>query len=500
MHMNNRLPSFYLLVIFCALSMPELTGVQAAILFFLIALILGVLTHKKDVMISPVAFIIVAYMLAFPLPMLFPGLYPDLWHAVLPQALESGMLWSVRGFAAFALGHALVEQLGKRARKRRWRDDAFYSARLSYTVYVLTCIGWLAILAWVISAMLFGITLVFIESDSVRANSVTGTLHQMLTMLFNLRYPFFLGFLILLFWKKIDRHLILLFVALFLVSLVEIITIGSKGSIIRGMVVFLLAQAFLPVRLNLKQAIFSLVALIAIYGSFAVITEYRTIMKAEYQAGRDVLEFTGQVESFKSALLSALPSSETATDRLTEVKREAVFSRFGAGMFSFANLMRFTGWQSPYEHAWESFLVPVYSIVPRTLMPGKPEFFDSGSNAQQYYGLSYGGVSVTLLGSLYYAWGYTGIIFGMAFVGGLFAYVVGRVRLLGYYSPHWLILLVVLMVPMLDVGVTIQAIIINFLRVAIVLWLLHLLFPLVRGSMLRRMSRFSGPIKRESRP
>jgi hypothetical protein len=497
--MRSRFPSLYLLAIFCTLSMLTLNGVEAALLFFLIASTLGILTYRRDVLISPVVFIIVAYALAFPLPMLFPGLYPDLWSEVSQQTLEYGMLWAVRGFGAFALGYVLVEQFGKGARKQRHWNEATYRDRIRYTVYVLTCIGWLAILAWASTTMLFGISLVFIESESVPVESGAGTLLQLLTLLSSLRYPFFLGFLILHFWRKTDKHLVLLAAGLILVSIVEIITIGSKGSIIRGVAVFMLSLALLPIKVNPKQLATGAVAIIAVYGSFAVITEYRSIMHDELSAGRDVFDYKVQAESFGGALLSSLPFSKAATERRTEVKSEVVLSRFGAGMFSFANMMKFTGRQSPHENAWESFLIPVYSIAPRALIPEKPEFFNSGRNAREYYGWAYGGISVTLLGSLYYAWGYMGIIFGMAFLGGLFAYLAKQSRLSGIYSPHWLIFLVLLMIPMLDVGQTFQAITTNLIRVAVILWLLHLSYPLVRGAMRRRMSRILNSMQRGAR-
>lgn len=479
--------------------MLPLSGVEAAMLFFLIALTVGILTYKKDVLVSPVVFIFVAYAFAYPLPMLLPGIYPNLWNNVSQQAIEYGMLWAVRGFGAFAFGYTLVEQFGAYAKKKKHWNGATYLNRNRYTVYVLTCIGWLAMLSWIVAVMLFGFSLTFIEGNRVQDDSGTGSLQQILTLLSSLRYPFFLGFLILHFWKKTDKHLILLGAGLIIVSIVEVIVIGSKGSIIRGVAVFMLSLALLPIKVNLKQLTTGAVAIIAVYGSFAVITEYRSIMHEELSAGRDVFDYNVQIESFGAALIGSLPFSEAATERRTEVKSEAVLGRFGAGMFSFANMLEYTGRQSPYENAWESFLIPFYSIAPRALMPEKPEFFNSGSNARAYYGWAYGGISVTLLGSFYYAWSYMGIIFGMAFFGGLFAHLAKQSRLSGIYSPHWMILLVLLMMPMLDVGQTFQAIATNLIRVAFILGLIHLSYPLVRGVMHRRMSRILNSIQRGER-
>ncbi len=488
----------YFLVVLVVLSGLELNGYQSAVLFVLIAGLLWQVGNPTRNLFPAVAFVIVAYVMGFPLTMLLPDLYPQLWSRVSPDALEYAMLWAVRGFGAFALAYVLVEHFSTRGRTRDWLESNFYRGRIRYALYVLTSIGWLAILSWLASVVFFGISLVFIEGDNVGVNTVAGSSLQMLTVLSSLRYPFFLGFILLYFLKQTDRHLFLLLVGLLIISIIEIIAIGSKGSIMRVVVVALLALAFLPVKLNARQVIAGALALIAVYGSFAVITEYRSIMQDKLLAGRDVFNFSVQAESFGAAVIASLPFSESDVVRRTEVGQENVLGRFGSGIFSFANLMQVTRRQSPYEHAWESFLVPVYSIVPRTFLPEKPEFFHSGRNAREYYGWSYGGVSVSLLGSLYFAWGYAGIIFGMAFLGGLLAYVVRQVRLSGPYSPHWSILLVVLMLPMLDVGETFQTLATNVIRVAALLWLLHVLYPVAPRFMRRRSMRVVAPMRRGS--
>jgi len=482
---------FYFLAVLVSFSVFDLGIHLSSLLFLSIAGLVVLIAKRREVLIPPVAFVVVAYVLAFPAPALLPDLYPGLWTKVSPHALEYGMLWAVRGFGAFALGYVLVEQFGLRLKNRGSRGETLSKERASYTIYMLTSIGWLAMLAWVASVMLFGISLSFIEGDPGGIDRGEETLVQIFTLLSSLRYSFLLGFLILYYWKKTNQHLFYLLVGLMIALFIEVIIAGSKGWIIRGIVVGLLALAFLPVRINLKQTTIGVLALVAIYGSFAVITEYRSVMQNEMQSGRNVFDFTVQLESFGAALVGSLPFTESAKNRQTEVDHTDVLSRFGSGILSFANLLDMTGRQSLYENAWKSFLIPVYSITPRALVPDKPIFFGSGRYAQEYYGWNYGGISVTLLGSLYYAWGYVGIIFGMAFFGGVLAYVVKQVKMIEGYSLHWLTLLTILLLPMLDVGATFDAIINNFIRVAVLLWLLHLLYPWVRGSRRRSIANRS---------
>lgn len=437
-----------------------------------------IVKHRKA-LIPSVALVSVAYILAFPLPALLPSMYLGVWDKIPPQAIEYAMLWAVRGFSIFALGYVLVEQFWSRSKNLRLQNNPFSKEHINYTTYVFINIGWLAILAWISSAIFFGISLSFIES-SENIDLSEGTLVQIFTLISDLRYPFFLGFLLLYYWKKSTQHLFYIFIILLAISIIEAIIVGSKGSIIRGLTIGLLTLSFLPIKLNLKYAIIGLLTLIMAYGSFTVITEYRSIMRDELQLGRNIFDFSVQLESFESALINSLPFTESINNRQTEVDHTDILNRFGSGIFSFANLLDMTNRQPPYEYALETFLVPFYSIIPRTILPNKPEFFHSGRNAQEYYGWTYGGISVTLLGSLYFSWGYEGILCGMGFIGTLLAYMTKQVGAEGLHSPSWLIILSTLLILMLDVGVIFQTIITNMIRIAILLLIIRSFYPKTR--------------------
>lgn len=468
---------FYLLIGMVAFTSLPLNGYLASVLFLLIAFLLWQIEKSNNKLISPVAFVIVAYVLGFPVVMVLPDLYEDLWSRMSPFTIEFTMLWVVRGFGAFALGYVLVERFYTSTDGVLFGREGSLGERKEYLNYFLKAIGLLSFAAWLLTAIIFGISLVFLEGKGVDVSSAAGSLLQILTFLSGLRYPFFFCFLMLYYWKQADKPLVFLFWGLIVISLIEIIIIGSKGVVLRILIVCLLALCYLPIKFSFKQLVLGVVAVLLVYGSFAVITEYRYIMKNEYRYGANVFSFDVQISSFKAAVIASLPFMRSSSDRHTEVGHEQVLGRFSSGMFSFANLINFTRRQPPYENALESFLVPIYSIAPRALVPDKPVFFNSGRNAREYYRWSYGGVSVTLLGSLYYAWGYFGILFGMLSSGCLLAFIVTKVQKMGIYSMHWLILLVVLLLPLLDVGVTFQAISIDFIRVIVLLWLLKIIFP-----------------------
>ena len=217
---------------------------------------------------------------------------------------------------------------------------------------------------------------VILASEDIESN----TLQQVLNLLTELRYPFFSMYLILRYYKQTNRTLTLILSFLLTASIIEFMVSGSKGDLIRILVSIFLAMSLLPVRVGLRKILLALAALFIINTTFSVVTEYRSIMNKEYKRRANISSFSVQISSFQLAFSRTFGLSDS--DKLqTDVSSEDIASRFAAPMFSFANLLRFTNGQSPYENAWKSLLVPVYSILPRVLAPGKPIFFNSGRNA-----------------------------------------------------------------------------------------------------------------------
>lgn len=491
MQLGNRSLLLFVLAGISVFSALDLSGEVAAWLFLVVAFILVGVSRRSEYFLSAAMLVIVAYVLAYPLEMLFYDFYSARQWIRL-EDLEFSTLWALRGFCAFAVGYSIVLVLFPSPKKDIRHDIAWLRGRISYTIYLLTAIGWLVAVSWALSVALFGISLTFVEGEGVAAESAAGTLQQLLSLIGTLRQPFLLGFLVLYYWGMTDRHLTLLFWALVGITVVEIVTIGSKASVIRGVVIVLLAGAVLPIRLNLRQAATGAAALLAFYAAFLVITEYRARILDDYNAGLNVFDITVQAEAFGEALMASVPFSDARETRETEVKAIDVFSRLGHAT-TFSDLLEHTGRVPPYEHIWESFLAPVYAIVPRVLLPDKPEFFHSGRNASEYYGWRYGGISVTLLGSLYFAWGYVGIIFGMSSMGGWLAFVEARARRGNILSPHWMVLLVITVLMLMDVGVTFQPILTDLVRVTLVLWALYALYLPLKAAMRRRTSRILTP-------
>ena len=456
----------------------------AATLFLVIAFIIAKISIQKS-LLTPVQLVVFAYVLAFPTVILLPDYiqYSERF-APPPEALAKGMLWALRGFAMFALGYALINQRkGVKQDPTRVRSNSFFSQRTAHAIYITKWLGILAGVGWtILVVMKGGITMPGVTAHlgkTVPTNIETSTVEQILNLLTNLRYPFFSMFLILKYYKQTNRSLTLLFSFLLTVSIIEFMVSGSKGDLIRILVSVFLAISLLPVRIGVGKILLALATLVIISTTFSVVTEYRSIMDKEFKRRAAISSFSVQLSSFQLAFSRTLGLSDS--DKLqTDVSSEDIASRFAAPMFSFTNLLRFTNGQSPYEYAWQSFLVPLYSILPRALAPGKPTFFNSGRNAQEYYGWVRGGVSVSMPGSLFFAWGYAGILFGMFFLGCLLAYVMKYVNRQDINSVYWTIILMTLVMQLIATGVTFQSATTNVIRVILLVWLLHVLYSKVQ--------------------
>ena len=140
---------------------------------------------------------------------------------------------------------------------------------------------------------------------------------------------------------------------------VDIVTIGSKAAIIGPVVALLLALVLEGWRWRVRETALGVASLFAVYMSFAVVTEYRHLMHRANATDVDVFTIKTQASLFRDALLANLPFSEQSRERESPVTEEGILSRFGSGLFSFANLLDDTDGRPPYEHACESLSPPV---------------------------------------------------------------------------------------------------------------------------------------------
>ena len=122
----------------------------AATLFLVIAFTLAMLSIQTT-LLTPVQLVIFAYVLGFPMAVLLPDYFQSVSkYSPPPLALEKGMLWSLRGFAMFALGYVLVDQRkGVNKFPTRERISNFLRSRKASAVYVTKWAGLLATVGFV---------------------------------------------------------------------------------------------------------------------------------------------------------------------------------------------------------------------------------------------------------------------------------------------------------------------------------------------------------------
>ena len=467
--------SIILLSLYCFV---DLSLGWSSFIFIALAVLLFFQQRGEGMPLPPVSLLLLANVLGYPVIVLMPWLYRDLWARLNPYIIELAMLWALRGFAAFCcaylLGDAFARYLHRRQTHHGWNDGE----RVAYIRYAVHAMGILSIIAWAIKSYHFGFGLTFIDSRTMLdVNSSGSSVSMTLDQLIYLRDPFLFFFGVMYARRLHSRFMWLLFAGIAVGLLFEIVTIGSKGAIIRLLFIVALVIAFTTRRISLKQLLAGGLMLFTVYMAFAIITEYRDILGEKKIRGEDVFDVSVQVDAFAEALMVSLPFTEKVEQRRTTVNEEGIFGRISSGIFSFGYLLYYTGGRSPHEHAWEVFLLPVYSVVPRSLVE-KPIFFNSARFGLEYFHSSTA-IAISTVGSFYYAWGYGGILIGMGLFGGALAFFIQRVRLRGTALTS-VVFMMAIMMRLVDVGFTFWGVGIELCRLALIMLGLYMLYPIVK--------------------
>ena len=466
-------------IVFLSLScFLDLSVSWSCFVFITLAVLLFFQQRVDDTPLPPVFLVLLANILGYPIIVVVPWLYRDLWAHMNPYIIQLTMLWATRGFAAFCCAYLLGDAFTRyfhRQSHHDWND----AERLAYIRYIVHAIGILSVIAWLVRIYYFGLGLTFIDTrTAIDVNSAQSSISIILNQLVDLRNPFFFLFGIISVRRLYDRFMWLLFTAIAAELLLEIMVIGSKGTIILPLIIAALVITCTTRRMSLKQFCASALIGLTVYMSFMVITEYRDIMSDKHRRGEDVFDVSVQTETFTEAFLASLPFTEKIKQRRTIVTEEGIFNRISSGIFSFGNLLYFTGGRSPYEHAWQSFLIPLYGVVPRAIIE-KPLFFNAGRFAQEYFHTTTTAISVSTLGSFYHAWGYGGILAGMATLGAVFAFFIRRV-LFRSAALNSAVFMVSMLIGLVNVGSSFVGILTDLCRLAVILLGLYMLYPIVR--------------------
>jgi hypothetical protein len=155
--------------------------------------------------------------------------------------------------------------------------------------------------------------------------------------------------------------------------------------------------------------------------AFRVVGPYRALANANFAVGlpQDPLKrVRAQVELFGEAVLMLGENEDS--DELQRVGESA--TQRLSSLSALSRVLSYLGGSPSYDHLQTVPLVPLYAILPRDMVENKVTYIESGEFAR-LNGWKFGGISVTLPGSLYWTAGYFGVIVGFVVFGLLYGWM-----------------------------------------------------------------------------
>ena len=248
---------------------------------------------------------------------------------------------------------------------------------------------------------------------------------------------------------------------------------SSKGVALQLGAAWLIGRASGAVRGNLmREFVIGVAALGFVYCTFYVVTVYREELRWTVAPNAPIAENVGQQLAALGTAFEGLVEGrpidyhDERYDSGNMLERLALVTAFGT-------VIDYTSGYAPYENAWASLATPILAFIPRDLVGEKVKFMDSGKFAE-LQGWEFGGLSLTLTGSIFWAWGFEGIIWGMLSIGAILAVLTGSGDHGGVIAKALMVRMVIMM---LDVGAELQPLMIGLTRtlafVVVMLFLAH---------------------------
>ena len=454
-------------------------------LLVLVPIVVKCTIERRLMVADPIIVIGFMWVLAAGLPVLAPALYEDpIWSGLSPRALDSATLWFYRAWASASVAYWMCLAFAPR---RSARSVAPYQlAREDQLRMLIGVVGTLAMLVFLVRSG--GQSYTHLEGFA----SVS-TLDQLLHELRHLSKVYvFLFFLARGQGRCLPVESLILGIILAGYAMVFAGS-ASKAVVLELAAMWLLGNATGAARGNLlREALIGLVAVFLIYWVFSFVTAYRYELVWRVDGPQASLNETIDTQLVAAqAAFWTVWNGEPIGGGDEGYRLASMFDRL-ALVTSFATMLDVTNFQSPYENAAEAFLAPLYAFLPRILFDMKVQYFDSGEFAQ-LLGWQFGGFSVSLPGSFYWAWGVGGIAMASACIGAALASLKSKADGLGPGALAWRVALMSVVLYLMNVGTSFQPIIIGTLRaLAVVMVLQYLVLP-VMGQVVRRRSRtFSG--------
>jgi hypothetical protein len=442
----------------------------------LISVPLQALTARRRLILAnPILYLSIVYFLAyitdFYLYTVDEGTMGKLLSDV--TLIKQALLWGYRGYVCLLTGYTVVWNMRSTKLRRAPADLKTIAAPFAMN-RLLVIFGILHLLGFVLEVQVYGgIGLVFmgLPQEIHAPYSV-----EQIIFYFKFCSRFYVFFLSTMGLSGIPLSSVNKYLrwAVLLHLCIDIAGAGSKSVILEHLLSYMLPYLFQMRKFSIRMIALSLVMGVLMLFVFNVIANYReNVQDARFdleqktKTARVQLQIAVFTESMKESVGDLFIGKEARQSR-EETQRD-IYSRLGF-LRSFALLHVASGGNPPYDNALSTFFLPVTAFLPRSLVPKKAVFYSSGKLAH-LLGWTFGGVSVTLIGSLYWTWGYAGILAGMAFLGGLIAhYAIIYFRRLSFRS--WFMssgMLLILILFMMDVGKSFQDIVTAAVRFYVLL-------------------------------
>jgi hypothetical protein len=384
-------------------------------------------------------------------------LYTDRsWLTLTDWSKDEAANWMFRCFAGFSVGYWALRVITVPSTSRASRDSiiAQYAIETNFRL-AIGVLGLAASVAFIIS--MGGQAYSHLEgfSSTTTFDQITHEIRQFSKL-----------FVFLYFYSKVRdqaTRLDQILIKTTLLAYVVIFTISSSKIVaLEILAMWALGSAgAMKSKVTLKAMAVGVGVLVAVYCIFEFVTAYRFAL-AQSPPHTD-LGFTGVVSVQFDAILVAFTTMFSETNRgdasqfgTTILDRLAYYS-------ALATMFDITHGYSPYENSFETFLVPLLAFIPRDFVGDKVQFFNS-ANFALLLGWNFGGFSVTIPGSLFWAWGYVGMVLGMLALGCFFGLATGKAEGIGWSAMFWRVMMLRLLLAMIDLGVEFQGIVISWFR------------------------------------
>lgn len=443
----------------CAAGIAALTMVPLLLIW---------LRQRRLLIGDPIVVLGFVWMLAVTFPTFLPDLYKDrMWHELSPWSFDEAARWMYRSWGATTVAYWFGRNwFGM----RQGRPPSAFDHKLQ--MELRRWIGIVGLLGTLLFLVVRGGQTSQLTEDLAVADS---TVQQILILLMQMSF----AYIFLYFFEKdrsnVTRFETRLLYAVIAAQMVVAIGSASKYAMMVMGAAWILGQVTSQAHKGILKGVRLAVAAIAgvmLISYFVAAYRGELVSRPLTLDNTSVIDTVGlQLDAAGSALTTIVKGEEIKGYYAEGYDSFFILDRF-AHLSAFAVFMDFIGFESAYENAWVSLVAPVFAVIPAAIVEGKIHFFDSGDFARMY-GWTHGGLSITTPGSFFWAWGYPGMILGMAGLGLMIAWLWSRS--FGFNSDALVarIVMVTVVLSLLDVGVTFQHVAIPATRVLLLVLLLR---------------------------